>query len=200
MKKLFERIIAWGANKGIHDIEFNPLQQTGFLLKELTEVNDEFIAGNIDNAVGEICDLIIYCVNALKLLNPELTKDVFNYDVVPKPFELEDNSHVITGLLGTVFHISTQSQRFRNSRALPNYYFQLIERCCTFIESLGYSPAIALEETVKKIESRQGAWNQETGKWEKTETLYTPNYAKASLSRNESVDLAKKYRPVRGDK
>ena len=50
------------------------------------------------------------------------------------------------------------------------------------IKSLGYSPEIALLETVKKIESRRGAWNPESGKWEKEKNqsdVYEPDYSKA---------------------
>jgi len=46
MKELFNRIIAWGADKEIHNIKFKSLVQIGFLLEELIEVNKEFIEVN----------------------------------------------------------------------------------------------------------------------------------------------------------
>lgn len=52
------------------------------------------------------------------------------------------------------------------------------------IHKLGYSPTLALSETVREITSRVGAINEATGKWEKDKdqdpsTLYTPNYNNA---------------------
>lgn len=51
----------------------------------------------------------------------------------------------------------------------------------------GYNPNIAMEETIKEISSRTGAFNPETGKWEKFKTeeakalWYAANYDKAKL-------------------
>lgn len=51
----------------------------------------------------------------------------------------------------------------------------------------GYDPNVAMEETLKEINSRTGAFNPETGKWEKFKTpeamalWYTANYEKAKL-------------------
>jgi len=48
----------------------------------------------------------------------------------------------------------------------------------------GYDPNIALEETLKEINSRTGAFNKQTGKWEKFKTpeamalWYSANYDK----------------------
>jgi len=49
------------------------------------------------------------------------------------------------------------------------------------IYKMGYEPELALQETVKEITSRQGAFNEETGKWQKDRnqdpsTLYKANY------------------------
>jgi hypothetical protein len=51
----------------------------------------------------------------------------------------------------------------------------------------GYDPDIAMDETLKEIRSRTGAFNQQTGKWEKFKTpeamalWYSANYDKAKL-------------------
>lgn len=53
------------------------------------------------------------------------------------------------------------------------------------IEQLGYDFIIAMDETLKEIHSRTGAWNDETGKWEKFKTdeakalWYKADYSKA---------------------
>jgi hypothetical protein len=51
----------------------------------------------------------------------------------------------------------------------------------------GYSPDVAMDETLKEINSRTGAFNPETGKWEKFKTeeakalWYSAAYEKAKL-------------------
>ena len=52
---------------------------------------------------------------------------------------------------------------------------------------LGYDPNIAMEETLKEISSRIGAFNEKTGKWEKFKTpeaialWYSANYDNAKI-------------------
>jgi hypothetical protein len=51
----------------------------------------------------------------------------------------------------------------------------------------GYDPNVAMEETLKEINSRTGAFNPESGKWEKFKTpeamalWYAADYEKAKL-------------------
>lgn len=51
----------------------------------------------------------------------------------------------------------------------------------------GYNPNVAMEETIKEISSRTGAFNPQTGKWEKFQTQearvlwYSANYDKAKI-------------------
>jgi hypothetical protein len=52
---------------------------------------------------------------------------------------------------------------------------------------LGYDPNVAMDETLKEISSRTGAFNPQTGKWEKFKTpeamalWYSANYDKAKI-------------------
>jgi len=51
----------------------------------------------------------------------------------------------------------------------------------------GYNPNVAMQETLKEISSRTGAFNPETGKWEKFKTAeamslwYSADYDKAKI-------------------
>jgi exoribonuclease II len=52
------------------------------------------------------------------------------------------------------------------------------------LHKLGYYPQVALQETVKEITSREGSFNEETGKWQKDpnqdpSTLYKACYSNA---------------------
>ena len=185
MNELFNRIIAWHEKNLPAGLPYEPLPQIGFLNKELNEVIDEFIAGNIDKAVGEICDIIVFSVNALVLLDwhNELLEADFDKSVI----ESFNNKECVRLLMQCVFNVTyTATAKKTNTEILCDKYTILICVCFNCIESLGYSPKLALLETVKKIESRRGAWNPETGKWEKEKNqadVYVPDYCKAKIKK-----------------
>lgn len=183
MKQLFERIIVWGADKGLHDIEFNALVQIDLLLKGLCKVNEAFIAGNTDKAVSKICDLIIHAVNALALL--DWHNELLDTDFDGTVLENFDNKKCVRLLMQCVFNVTyTATAKKTNTEILCDKYTILIDVCFNCIESLGYSPELALEQTVLKIESRRGKWNGVIGKLVKEkgqEDAYTPDYSLAKL-------------------
>jgi hypothetical protein len=55
----------------------------------------------------------------------------------------------------------------------------------------GYDPAVAMDETLKEINSRTGKFNPETGKWEKFKTpeamakWYSADYNQAKINQNK---------------
>lgn len=59
--------------------------------------------------------------------------------------------------------------------------------CYTEMMRMGYHPDMVLHETYKEINSREGDWNPETGKWEKFKTpkamakWYKADYSKCKL-------------------
>jgi len=157
MQQLFNRITAWGEERGLYNIEYEPLPQIGFLLEELHEVNKEFIAGDIDKAVGEITDLIVFSVNAIKLKKGDFDK---NFDYLLKNYD--SSSSIVSEILQRIGYISSVL-KFHDNYIITGYD-NLIAECYASIQSLGYSPELALEETVKKIESRRGVMNPTTEK------------------------------------
>jgi len=180
MKELFERIIAWHEKNLPAGLPYEPLPQIGFLSEELHEVNKEFIKGDIDAAVGEITDLIVFSVNAIVLLkgDKEIIEQRFFYGDYP----VHDKVTIIGILNYRIFKINDISVP-EHKRFNPWRYKDLIESCVKIIFSLGYSPELALEETVKKIESRRGAWDSSIGKWVKEKNqmdVYKPDYSLAN--------------------
>jgi len=75
--------------------------------------------------------------------------------------------------------------------AAQNNTYEMVDALCDItvvavgsLSKLGYDPNKALQETVKEITSRKGAFNKSTGKWEKDRnqdptTLYKADYEKA---------------------
>lgn len=181
MKQLFERIIAWHEKNLPAGLPYEALPQIGFLLEELHEANKEFISGNTDKAVGEICDLIVFSVNAMALI--EYGKMILDFDFTCKKYkELVSNIDVIKQLTMSIYSVMSN---IKDELLLSIAYGHLIDNCCRSINALGYSPEIALEETVKKIESRRGEWDASIGKWVKEKNqpdVYVPDYSLARLS------------------
>jgi hypothetical protein len=189
MKELFERITVWHEKNLPAGLPYEPLPQIGFLLEELHEVNKEFIKGDIDAAVGEITDLIVFSVNALVLLGCDNIIAV-NSDV---NFIDKNKVNIISVLMFAVERIAERAAfdvihskiDCVEKKQVKHRYVDLIEESINCVASLGYSPEIALEETVRKIESRRGAWDSSIGKWvkEKNQTdVYIPDYSLARLS------------------
>lgn len=83
--------------------------------------------------------------------------------------------------------LSEELQEFYTAYAESDQY-EMIDALCDLIvvatgaiHKLGYDPEDALTETVLEITSRQGIFNEDTGKWEKDRnqdpnTLYKANY------------------------
>lgn len=63
----------------------------------------------------------------------------------------------------------------------------LIVFSTNLMKILGYNPNIAMDETLKEIESRKGEFNSESGKWEKYKDdyhqslWYKADYSKAKI-------------------
>jgi hypothetical protein len=176
MNELFERIIAWHEKNMPDGLPYEALPQIGFLLEELHEVNKELIAGNTDKAVGEICDLIVFSVNAIKLLDGKIETDC-------RYLEQENNEakEIIADLLRNISYIAKTTCLTHNDHTITGYC-DLIARCVAVIEILLYEPELALLETIKKIESWRGSWDASIGKWvkEKNQTdVYEPDYSLA---------------------
>lgn len=82
-------------------------------------------------------------------------------------------------------------QEFLTAYSEQNEY-EMIDALCDVIvvatgaiHKLGYDPTEALSETVKEITSRQGNFNEDTGKWEKDRNQDPSTLYKAVYSRKE---------------
>lgn len=69
----------------------------------------------------------------------------------------------------------------KNNKLVVDDLCDIIVVAVGTLNKLGYDPTLALEETVKEISSRKGAFNESTGKWQKfvnqdPDTLYKANY------------------------
>jgi hypothetical protein len=171
----FEEIRKWAKERGILDIEYQPLPQIGFLIEEL----HEFITAKDDNGrIDALCDMIVFSVNAIALLMP-------NYIIDEKRERNSisfDNPVFCCSLLCTqISDISYRVYMGENNSENIEYeiafrYEVLLRYCHNMIIKFGYDYDKAMTETLKEINSRVGAFDQAKGKWVKNETKYKANY------------------------
>jgi hypothetical protein len=87
--------------------------------------------------------------------------------------------------------LAEELQEFWSGYSLGDEY-EMIDALCDIIvvaagaiHKLGYDPTEVLSETVKEITSRQGTFNEVTGKWEKDRNQDPSTLYKAVYSRKE---------------
>ena len=123
-----------------------------YISKEVNEAREAHWKGDIDNLIEELCDCCVYSFNGCAVLgetNPTYSKQFISND-------FDDLSHSL------FFHLAMLCHEVK-----PISLCSIIDYCASYIESKGYNFELAMNETVKKINSRQGAMNNDTGKWEK---------------------------------
>ena len=135
--------------------------------KELNEAREAHWKDDIDNLIEELCDICVYSFNGIA----QLGSDDFTY--YKNGHVIESFDHLCCNLFSILANMSLSDNTI--------FFSAIINNCSTYIEKLGYNFELAMNETVKKINSRDGAMNELTGKWEKDplqdkSTLYIPNY------------------------
>lgn len=61
---------------------------------------------------------------------------------------------------------------------MPLYDKRTLILLCTFLRNVGYDPYKCLVETIKELNTRTGAWNEQEGKWCKHDGAYTKEEAR----------------------
>lgn len=168
-KRVYEDLAEWRAERRL-TTQSQKEGLVGNILEELAEVAR---AKNDDEKVGEICDIAVFAINALIALPNEAR---FNRGVIEGELKEADLVHATWLLLDDDLRVCEDG--WENI-----YLFDLITSCFSVIRALGYYPVAAMNETLKKINSRKGAWDEQIGKWVKDTSeeakaaWYEPNYA-----------------------
>lgn len=146
-----KRIEDFNTKNGLTD--FNEVNELKMLNEEIKEF---YSAKTIYDRIAELSDIIIVGIGSL------YKKEDYFEDMNVTLF-LYDYSQITA-------EIKTQSSYQEKE------YGVLISCCKELIYMIGFDPNKVLDETLKKIESREGFINAD-GKFQKTKTNYTPNYA-----------------------
>lgn len=144
------------------------------------EIVEYLRAENDEQRVDALCDMFVFSVNALRAIG-----GISNYAI---KIALNINSMLKINSFPIISHAFSKLiniHRFNQRSALK----VIAGYSKRQIEYLGYDFLIAMDETLKEIHSRTGAWNDETQKWEKFKTeeamalWYKADYSKAKVVR-----------------
>ena len=137
--------------------------------------------------MDSLCDIIVFATNSLSLLGSATTKFEAMFDYKRTGRRTFNKTQVgwfltsqLCGLLDTEYDNGINNK--------IECFSELIDDSIFYCLCLGYDPKIAMQETLKEISSRVGAYSEETGKWEKDKSheaqanWYKADYSLAKVS------------------
>ena len=167
MRDFYKEIREWGVQKGIYAQRFSLIKIIGFINKELEEVE---LAENEHDRIGELSDIVVFAANALFLININFDINKLINDWVTHESALDDYDTINGALAGLA-----------KGDDIQDGFVQIILLVQYFIEIAGYDFNVVMDETLKKINSREGFFDKDSGKWKKiiTGNEYKPDYSVA---------------------
>ena len=177
MNEILNRLEIWRKERGLdksQGFEFDLNSQVSFLTEEITEY---LRAKNDSYKVDALCDLSVFSLNAINGLDN-------NYDdLFGEPYHTAKrvNFFIIANIINRIPYM------FRKGNDIKFNFMDIIEISRWMIEDMGYDYFKCMDETLKEIESRKGALNPDTGKWEKfkddgsKKLWYKANYESCKL-------------------
>lgn len=166
MKEIAKKLTQWMDERSL-DING---QRKGFVSNIQEEMLEYFSAKDNNQRIDALCDITVFCINAMKKYQKENIK------------EPERVANVIPSVtLGKQLDYITQNKFSKDS--LEN----MIDICYTLATEMGYDFKVAMNETIKEISSRTGAYDENAKKWikdtsdEARKKWYQANYDLARL-------------------
>ena len=155
MNEILNRLEIWRKERGLdisQGFKFDLDKQVSFLTEEITEY---LRAKDDDEKIDALCDLTIFSVNAINGIDNDYS-DIFSsfYCMPPRKYH-------IANIIDRIPYMFKCDYKGKYS------FVDIIEMCKYMIENMGYDYFKCMDETLKEIESRKGAFNSESGKWEK---------------------------------
>lgn len=148
MKHIIDRIRKWNSDRQI--AEFEQKQSiTANLLEELTEL---YRAKSVDEKIDAFCDIC-----------------VFTWGIAPYCVDYSNLEDVATYNYRDLLYFVSKYDKTDNAK----YLILIIKIAIKEVVSLGYDFDMAMDETLKEIESRTGVYSHEKGKFAKDEGAYS---------------------------
>ena len=166
MKEIAKKLTQWMDERSL-DING---QRKGFVSNIQEEMVEYFSAKDDNEKIDALCDIAVFCINAMKKYQKESIK------------EPESVANVIPSVtLGKQLDQITQNKFSKDSLE------SMIDICYTLATEMGYDFKKAMDETIKEISSRTGSFDESLNKWIKDTSQeakakwYQADYEKARL-------------------
>lgn len=169
MQEIINRLEKWRLERGLdrsQGFEFDLETQASFIFEEIgveyLRAKDEY------EKIDALCDTVVFCVNAASLLG---------YNALG--YKTHGSVSISKILENAVFLLTYKD---------TDIIGLICAKCVNIIKSMGYDFYKCMNEILKEVESRIGAFNPETGKWEKFKTdeakalWYKADYSKCKMS------------------
>lgn len=163
LKEIKQRLDKWREQRHLS----YESQQKGFVPNILDELREYYLAKDDDERVAELCDVVIFCLNANEL-------EEFNLNSK----EMASFRHLMGSLASMISDNFTGLKLDFNGELVIMNIQGLIETCINIIKRMGYNPYECLKEKVKEIESRTGHYDESLGKFIKDIGAYSLKAAK----------------------
>ena len=178
MNWILDRLEIWRKERGLditQGFKFELNTQCSFVFEE---IGVEYLrAKNEYEKIDALCDTIVYQINGLSLVYRGLE----NLLAAIQKSENETYKFKASDLL-----VSTSVCLSGDIDVLESFVINIIA-CKKEVENMYFDFNKCMEETLKEIESRKGAFNSDTGKWEKfkdeesQKLWYKANYESCKL-------------------
>ena len=175
MNEIINRLEVWRKERGLdvsQGFSFDLNSQVSFLTEEITEY---LRAKNDNDKIDALCDLTIFSLNAINGIDNNYS------EIFSTTYCLQPKNYHIANIIDRIPYIFKCNNNGKYS------FIDIIEMCKYMIDNTGYDYFKCMNETLKEIESRKGAFNQESGKWEKfkddesKKQWYKANYESCKL-------------------
>ena len=155
MKNIINRLELWRKERQLDKSQgfvFDLDKQVSFLTEEITEylrAKDDY------ERIDALCDLTIFSMNAINGIDNDYN------DIFSDTYCMQKQNYHICNIIDRIPYMFKCKQNGKYS------FVDIIEMCKYMIDNMDYDYFKCINETLKEIESRKGAFNSESGKWEK---------------------------------
>lgn len=158
MKWILDRLELWRKERDLditQGFQFDLDVQCSFVFEE---IGVEYLrAKNEYEKIDALCDTFVYQVNGLSLVYRGIENLLAAYEQSKKEkYQFKSGDVLVSASVCLAGELQIVESFITNALA-----------CKMGIESMGFDFDKCMEETLKEIESRKGAFNFDTGKWEK---------------------------------
>ena len=165
MKELAKKLTQWMDERSL-DING---QRKGFDSNIQEEMIEYFSAKNDNEKIDALCDITVFCINTMKTYDKENIREPQVVNVVPS------------------VSFGKQLDYIKENKFSKDSLESMIDICYTLATEMGYDFKKAMDETIKEISSRTGAFDESLNKWVKDTSKeakakwYKANYDLARL-------------------